>query len=456
MMRGRTFCAVCAVFIMLLPGYPAAGEEFPMARIDIKQEAIPETEAFQFTRGMKAGWNLGNTFDAVDCAWLSDGLLYEMAWSGAMTQPRLFDALKEAGFGAVRIPVSWHNHVSGETFTIDPAWLARVKEVVDDALKSGLSVIVNIHHDVDTAYLYPDDAHLDNSKRYVTAIWGQLAEAFRDYGDALIFESMNEPRLKGTEIEWWLNPKDKKSAEAVRCINALNQAFVDTVRASGGNNATRYLLVPGYGASADGALHQAFELPADSAADRLIVSVHAYTPYAFALQDGAQPGSKSTFDAGNAKDRAEIDSLMRKLYDRFIANGVPVVIGEYGARDKGGNLQARAAFTAYYVAAASAHGIPCFYWDNHAFAGTGELFGLLNRTTFTFAYPEILESIMANAMRVTESYKTSAFVIDTKTGFRYTCACALGAWCNGNTWVSKTFVEGSSPSAPARRRRELR
>ena len=398
MMRKRSLCAVCAVLIILLCGCAAAGEGYSVARIELQQETIPASDAFGFTRAMKAGWNLGNTFDAVDCGWLSDGLLYEMAWSGVLTQPRLFTVLREAGFGAVRIPVSWHNHVSGDAFTIDPAWLARVKEVADYAMNSGLTVILNIHHDVDEAYLFPDDAHLDSSVRYLTAIWAQLAEAFKPYGEALVFESMNEPRLKGTDIEWRLNPRDKRSEEAVRCINALNQAFVDTVRASGGDNATRYLMVPGYGASADGALHKAFQLPADSAQDRIIVSVHAYTPYAFALQDSAQPGSQSTFDFESAKDRAEIDSLMQRLYDRFIVNGVPVVIGEYGARDKDGNLQARAAFTAFYVAAASAHGIPCFYWDNHAFAGTGELFGLLNRTTFVFAYPEIVESIMANAL----------------------------------------------------------
>ena len=167
----------------------------------------------------------------------------------------------------MRIPVSWHNHVDAD-FVIDANWLARVREVIGYALDAGLFVIVNTHHDIDPAFIYPDEAHLESSKAYLTAIWSQLAEAFRDTDERLIFESLNEPRLKGTNLEWWLNPGDARSVEAVRCINVLNQAFVDTVRASGGENTQRYLLVPGYGASLDGATHRDFELPADTATNR--------------------------------------------------------------------------------------------------------------------------------------------------------------------------------------------
>lgn len=375
-------------------GAALAGAEFTVADVTAEQQDMPQNDALAFTQSMKAGWNLGNTFDATDCDWLSNKLLYESAWCGTLTQPELFDALKEAGFGAVRIPVSWHNHVSGDGFTIDADWLARVKEVVDYALERGLIVILNTHHDIDTAYLYPDSEHLESSEKYLTSIWTQLAEAFADADEHLVFESMNEPRLVGTNVEWYLNPRDDACKDAVQCINALNQAFVDTVRAAGGSNATRYLMVPGYDASLDGATNSGFTLPQDSADNHIIVSVHAYTPYAFALQDGGQ----STFDINSRQDRSEIDSLMQKLYKTYIANGIPVVLGEYGSRDKSGNLQARADFTAYYVASATASGIPCFIWDNNAFTGSGELFGLLNRKTFTFAYPEIVDSIMAYAL----------------------------------------------------------
>ena len=383
--------------LLCLPVYvmAIAAEAFPAVKIDMKQRAIPGTEAMAFTRGLKAGWNLGNTFDAADCDWLSDPMRYETAWCGIQTTSQVFALVKDAGFGAVRIPVSWHNHVSGSDFAIDTQWLARVREVAGYALEQGLYVILNSHHDTGTAYIYPDREHLENSAQYVRCIWRQLAEAFRDVDEHLIFEGMNEPRLVGTDLEWYLNPGDARSTEAVQCINVLNQVFVDAVRASGGYNATRYLMVPGYGASLAGALHASFVLPSDGAGDRLILSVHAYTPYDFALRDPAEANSRDTFDAGDTRDRADIEYLMDQLYRRFIQNGIPVVLGEFGARDKGGNLQARADYAAFFTASAAACGIPCFIWDNAAFSGDGELFGLLDREKPVAVYPEMVNSIIA-------------------------------------------------------------
>ena len=390
----KSLCIICTAAMLFTGAAASAGEEFTVAQVSIEPSEIPDNEALEFTQKLKIGWNLGNTFDAVDCDWLSDKLNYETAWVGDRTTPELFVTLKNAGFASVRIPVSWHNHVD-ENYLIDADWLARVSEVVGYALDAGLYVILNTHHDIYEEYIYPDEEHLENSTKYLTSIWSQVAAEFQDVGEELILESMNEPRLKDTDIEWWLNPKDSRSAEAVRCINQLNQAFVDTVRASGGENAARYLLVPGYDASLDGAMHKEFMLPQDTADNRIIVSVHAYTPYSFALQSPDESGSTSAFSVDRQRDRSQIDTLMHSLYYRFIEEGIPVVIGEYGARDKGGNLQARADFTAYYVAAASARGIPCFVWDNNVFTGTGECFGLLERSTNTFAYPEIIESMMA-------------------------------------------------------------
>ncbi|HPJ02819.1 MAG TPA: cellulase family glycosylhydrolase, partial [Candidatus Limiplasma sp.] len=156
-----------------------------MADIHIEQSAIPDSEALRFTRALKAGWNLGNTFDAVDANWIADKLQYETAWAGVKTTPQLFETLKSAGFASVRIPVSWHNHVDAD-FVIDADWLARVREVIGYALDAGLFVIVNTHHDIDPAFVYPDEAHLESSKAYLTAIWSQLAEAFRDTDERLI------------------------------------------------------------------------------------------------------------------------------------------------------------------------------------------------------------------------------------------------------------------------------
>ena len=388
--------------VMMFAGCTAATvnkEGINVTKMSFTQKSLPDLPSFQFAAGLKVGWNLGNTFDANNVTRAKDDLAYESAWVGVRTDPKVFAALKEAGFGAVRIPVSWHNHVSGEDYIITPAWLKRVKEVVDDALGQGLFVILNTHHDIAREFIYPDDEHLESSKRYLGAVWRQLANQFRDYDSRLIMESMNEPRLAGTDIEWNLNPNDPRSEESVRCINALNQLFVDTVRRSGGMNESRYLLLPGYAASVQGVLHKAFAMPSDitGTENRLLLSVHAYTPYAFALQSAAESGSRDTFSAGNAFDINEIASFMDSLYEKSISLRVPVVIGEFGARDKGGNLQARVDFTAAYTALARARGFTCFWWDNHAFTGSGELFGLLDRKTFTFVNPQIMEALISNA-----------------------------------------------------------
>lgn len=393
---------ICALILILLVitglAFGLAKEEIMIPELNYTKKPLPDLASYKFVEQLKAGWNLGNTFDASNAAHVSNELDYEKAWVGVLTDPKVFAALQEAGFGAVRIPVSWHNHVDTD-FRVSAPWLARVKEVVDAALDSGLSVILNTHHDIEMGFLYPDEAHLDNSMRYMEAIWSQVAPVFRDYDERLVLESMNEPRLAGTEIEWWLNPEDPRSAEAVRCINRLNQVFVDTVRKAGGHNATRYLLVPGYAASVQGCMHPEFAMPKDAEGvkDRLLLSVHAYTPYEFALQAPGQGEKRDSFDAKNPFHVMEIASFMDEVFNKFTPLNVPVIIGEFGARDKNGNLQSRVDFTAAYVALARARGFTCFWWDNHGFKGGGELFGILNRYTFDFTYPEIVQAMIGNA-----------------------------------------------------------
>lgn len=258
-------------------------------------------------------------------------------------------------------------------------------------------VILNTHHDIDAAYYYLTKEYLDSSKKYISSIWAQLAEYFFDYDEHLIFESMNEPRMVGTSYEWWLDMNQAQCQEAVICINQLNQTFVDTVRSSGGNNTTRYLMVPAYSAAPENAASETFILPEDTAQDRLIVSVHAYKPYNFALQGPEESESVSTFDLTSSKSTGEIETYLDMVYQRFVANGIPVVIGEFGARDKNGNLQDRVDMSSYFTAYATARGIPCIWWDNNAFTGNGENFGLLDRRSNTWRYPEIVEAMMKYA-----------------------------------------------------------
>lgn len=353
--------------------------------------------ANKFVKSMKIGWNLGNTFDAYSEQNKSDEMVYESDWCGIVTTRDMIDAVKAAGFQTIRIPVSWHNHVSADgSYTISEVWMNRVQEVVDYAVENEMHVILNIHHDNSISYVYPAPEYMEQSKAYVAAVWSQVSERFADYDDHLIMEGLNEPRLVGTSDEWWLDLGKQECVDAVRCINELNQIFVDTVRASGGNNQKRYLLVPGYAASLQGASNEYFELPQDIKGNKnkILVEVHGYTPYSFALQAPGENGSTDQWNAEDASSTAEIDSLMDALYEKYVQNGVGVVIDEFGARDKNGNAQDRTDFAAYYVSAAAERGITCCWWDNNAFSGGGENFGIFHRATCEFLYPELVEGMM--------------------------------------------------------------
>ncbi len=396
MMKSRTASykafLVCIACLLALTPVAAAVSENLVPDLEVYRRKIPESEAMQFLQQMGVGWNLGNTFDAHADYAFRDEMSIESSWVGVLTSEQIFDVLAQTGFRTVRIPASWHNHVN-EDFIISEPWLTRVQQVVDWALSHGLNVILNTHHDVDPRYYYPSSTYMETSSRYIQSIWSQLAVRFADYDEHLIFESMNEPRLKDTAVEWNFDAENADCLDAAECINQLNQLFVDTVRASGGNNADRYLMIPAYDAAVWSACDDTFVLPDDAAENRLIVSVHAYTPYLFALD----AGGTSVFSHEALSQSQEIPVFMNALYDKYIANGIPVVIGEFGARDKSGNLASRVDYAAYYTACASARNIPCLWWDNHAFSGNGEKFGLLDRRAFTWRYPEIVEAMMKYA-----------------------------------------------------------
>ena len=371
----------------------ARGEQIVIPDLQLQSKEIPDNQGLDFVRRMKAGWNLGNTFDAFDCNWLRDKMQYETAWCGAMTTETLIQALQDAGFNTLRIPVSWHNHLDAD-WVIDAPWLERVAEVVSWAYDRGMYVIVNIHHDCAPGYYYPDAANRETSEKYVRTIWQQLAERFADYDERLVFECVNEPRLKDTEYEWNWVSSSPVCQEAMAEIVHLNQVFVDTVRASHrGYNDERYLMVPTYDASPDYACQDAFTLPLDTAENRIIVSAHAYSPYDFALQ---QPGI-DRFNLNNNAQKAGISGFMNRLYQKYVSQGIPVLMGEFGAMEKNGNLQDRVDWLSFYVAIARSRGISCCWWDNNLFQGNGERFGLFNRNTGECVFPDLLEAFMRYA-----------------------------------------------------------
>lgn len=358
---------------------------YSIPELSIDSKSLPDNEAIKMLSDMRLGWNLGNTMDAYDdTGWVNGEMNIETCWNGGhKATQELIDSVKAAGFRTIRIPVSWHNHVDDD-LNITPEWMDRVQEIVDYAVKDDLYIILNVHHDNSENTMYPDTAHYESSKKYMTAIWSQVAERFNDYGDKLIFETMNEPRLTGHTNEWWLDFSNNDCIDAVKTINKLNQDCVDTIRATGGNNADRYIAVPGYDCSIDGASNQYFEIPKDTADNKIIVAVHAYVPYLFSLTEPTDPQSVDTFDIKT--DTADIEHVMDTIYEKYISKGIPSYIGEFAANNKD-NLQSRLDWTSYYVAYATSRGIPCIWWDA---PGNMEL---IDRGNYTWKQPEIVSAL---------------------------------------------------------------
>ncbi len=392
-MKRMIILALC----LLLAALPllATAEEAVIPDLTVKQWDIPDTEGMAFLRKMGVGWVLGNTFDAHAQNFNGDEMGLETYWCGVKTTEDMIKAIHEAGYSTLRLPVSWHNHVDAD-FNISEAWLSRVEEVARWALNSGMYVILNTHHDEGYDWFYPDEAHFETSSRYLTAIWTQLSQRFADCDEHLIFENLNEPRLtKDKAHEWSLDENDAGCREAMDCINRLHQVFVDTVRAAGGCNVDRYLMISSYDASVDGAKSELFHLPKDTVEDRLIVSVHAYTPYSFALDTR---GTKE-YSVNVMANTAAVATFMNDLYHMYIEQGIPVVIGEFGAVNKD-NLQARVEFTAYYTASAIARGMPVCWWDNNARRGNGENFAIFNRKGLSWYFPEIKDAMIRYSKRL--------------------------------------------------------
>lgn len=361
-----------------------------------------DTEAILEDMGL--GWNLGNSLDATG----GSGLDTETSWSNPKTTQALIDKVKSLGFNTVRVPVSWGKHVSGDNYTIDSAWLARVKEVVDYCYKNDMYVILNIHHDTKSsasasgAGYYPRSSAYSSSEKFVTSVWSQAAEYFKDYDYHLIFETLNEPRLIGTGYEWWFSkwniPSEVK--DAIDCINKLNQKAVDTIRNTGSNNRGRLIMCPGYDASIDGATVSGFKLPTDISGNknRIAVSVHAYSPYNFAMNVGS--GSTSTY---TSSIKNELQDLFSTLKSNFRDKGISVVIGEFGSTDKN-NTAERVKWATDYTALAKKNNIPCVLWDNNAFAVyngssivlNSEYHGYINRKDNTVTSPakDVIEALM--------------------------------------------------------------
>ncbi|MDP4178144.1 MAG: glycoside hydrolase family 5 protein, partial [Bacillota bacterium] len=331
-----------------------------------------DISGLDFVKDMKVGWNLGNTFDAGN----------ETDWGNPVTTHAMIDEIKKEGFNTLRLPVSWYKHIgSAPTYTIDSAYMSRVEEVVKYAFDNNMYVILNIHHD--NTWIVPTYAHEAQTEDELTKVWTQIANHFQSYNDHLVFEAMNEPRPVGAANEW-----SGGSYENRDVINKFNATAVKAIRATGGNNTKRFIMVPTIAACDQSVALNDFVLPNDS---RLIVSLHLYTPYYFAMSIN-ESGSTSTW--GSDSDKAAMNSELDIIYNKFVRNGQAVVIGEFGSINKS-NESSRVAHAKYFAQAATSRGITPIWWDNGiATANTAETFAIFNRNSLSWYFPDIAKAFV--------------------------------------------------------------
>ena len=334
----------------------------------------------QLVEDMTFGWNLGNTLDVCQADRDGDGKINEHVeagekvdetlWGNPKATKELFTSLKKNGVNAVRIPVTWRDHMDSNG-NIDREWMDRVQQVVDYAYSQGMYVIINVHHgggDPKFGAWIIEESQKDYNtflKKYKN-IWKQIAERFKNYSDYLIFESMNEV---GFDTLY-----NKNKADAYNLINKINQDFVDIIRATGGNNAKRHLLIAGYYTDIERTCDSLYKMP-DDKAGRCILSVHYYTPWDFCTCD-----RKHTW--GTNSEVRQMETLIGKMKKNFVDKGIPVIIGEYAA--SGSDLSSCIFFIEKLNKLCSDYGIATFIWDSGS---------QVNRKTYKWRTPQYLEAL---------------------------------------------------------------
>lgn len=316
---------------------------------------------------MGVGWNLGNTLESISGQPMPDIVQAETYWGQPVTQPALMEMMRQAGFGAVRVPVTWQPHVDAAG-TVDAAWMQRVHEVVDYVISQGLYCILNVHHDTGEdnknyqSWLKADRTNYDVQKSRYEGLWQQIATEFRDYGERLLFEGYNE--MLDSYSSWcfasYAAPGQYDAAVAASAYDAINsyaQSFVNTVRATGGNNAQRNLVVNTYGACGGAGSWNAhlkdplrqMQLPSDRVAGHLIFQIHTYP------------------DISNLNGaKAEMTDMFAALKTHLVAKGAPVIVGEWGTKDSYADYRDHRdkmlSFVTWFVQKAKAEGMSVFYW----------------------------------------------------------------------------------------------
>jgi endoglucanase len=341
-------------------------------------EPMSEKTAFNYFRdeGLLVGWNIGNSLDAY-----INGMANETGWGNPKINQELLNGVKKAGFDLVRIPVTWMGYIGpAPDHHINEKYLERVAEVVDMAYKAGFKAIINLHHDGSTEGGGKDNGWLSINKARASTegynevtfkfvrVWKQIATYFKNYGDWLIFESMNEIHDGN-----WGNGSVQGPQSDI--INDWNRLFTEVVRGTGANNAIRYVVIPGYCTKPQHTLANYFWLPPDSAPNRQIVTFHYYDPYEFGIA-----GTRSEW--GSAADKNRVANDFTPFKSKYINNNIPVIIGECGAVRQSSDKarQNRLDYLSWVFGKAKENGLVPIYWDNGVSSGNGEKFGLFTRS----------------------------------------------------------------------------
>lgn len=318
---------------------------------------------------MVIGWNLGNTLDATGgrnkkCVTPQD---WETSWNQPVTTREMIHAFKQRGFNVIRIPVTWGPHLDSNNH-VDEAWMARVQEIVDYVIDEGMYCILNVHHDTGThGWLRAEPERYQEISSRFKALWQQIALRFKDYGERMLFEAFNE--MLDNKGKW-----DHTEEVNYSAINQLAQDFVDVVRASGGNNVQRNLIITTYSANGGNITLANYRLPKDLHPGHLIGEVHFYDP-----QDFCFPEKKPTVYTDEYREISR--TVINRVADHFDRLGVPVIIGEIAAFDKN-NTPERVKFSTFVASEAKRRGIVLVWW-----------MGLLDRRTCQWDEPQIVDAL---------------------------------------------------------------
>lgn len=372
--------------LMLIPCVGSA-EEADAVDNGVMREGLTALEA---TRLMGNGINLGNTLEACDNnvgIKTNTPLSYETHWGQPKTTQAMIDGMKAAGFDTIRIPVAWMTnatHLYEGDYTIDADYMDRVEEVVCYARKAGMYVIINDHWDGGWYGMFGSESAETRAlaMEAYKGMWQQIAERFRDYSDYLIFESANEelggrfdensPLYCSDSVVTYLNDDERYAL-----TNEINQTFVDVVRATGGNNATRFLLIAGYSTDINQTCDDRFQMPKDTVDSKLMVSVHYYDPWSYCGASSAVSATKW----GKVSDYEYLDQQLAKM-TKFTEAGYGVVIGEYGALPCSDGLKDNTlAYHTAFLDACTKYDLTNCLWDCS---------GLYKRVSQTFADDDIL------------------------------------------------------------------